>query len=104
MPCREGQQRDVASLLDGAGETALVRGANTGQTPRHNLAALGDKLLQEPDVAVWNGVDLLSTELAHLLAAEKLSAASGTTRAGAALAARAVWPWAIVARALARSG
>jgi hypothetical protein len=41
----ERQQSDIAGLLDGTRETALVRGADAGQTARHNLAALGDKLL-----------------------------------------------------------
>jgi hypothetical protein len=40
----ERQQSNIARLLDGAGEPALVRGADTGETPRHNLAAFGYKL------------------------------------------------------------
>ena len=93
MPGGKRQQGDVARLLDGAGQAALVRGANAGQPPGNNLAALGHKLLQQPHVAVRNRVDLLGAELADLLAAEELAASAGT--AGAA--ARA-------ARARARSG
>src|SRR5580658_1601431 len=48
------QQSDVACLLDGAGQAALVRGADAGQTARHNLAALGHKPLQQADVAIRN--------------------------------------------------
>ena len=54
VPGGKRQQRDVPRLLDGAGQTALVRGANAAQTPRHNLAALGHELLQQPHVAVRN--------------------------------------------------
>ena len=78
MPCGERQQSDIPGLLDGAGQAALVGGANAGQPPRHNLAALGHKPLQQPDIAVGDRVDLLGTELADLLAAKELSARAGT--------------------------
>jgi hypothetical protein len=68
------QQGDIPGLLDGAGQTALVRGANAGKTPRHDLAALSHKPLQQPDIAVRNRVNLLGAELADLLAAEEFSA------------------------------
>ena len=99
----EGQQGDVAGLLDGAGQAALVRGANAGQAARHNLAALGHKLLQQTHIAVGDRVDLLGAELADLLAAEELAAsarpagstgtASGTTTGSGAgsTAGRSVW-------------
>jgi len=80
----EGQQSDVAGLLDGAGEAALVRGADAGQAPGHDLAALGYELLEETYVPVGDGVDLLGAELADLLAAEKLAAAAGATGARSA--------------------
>ena len=89
MPRGKRQQGDVAGLLDGAGQSALVLGANAGEPPRHDLAALGHKSLQQPDIAVRNRIDLLGAELAHLLAAEKLAAATGTA-GGPACAARAV--------------
>ena len=73
------QQSNVAGLLDGAGQTALMRGANAGETPRNNFAALGHELLQQPDIAVRNRVDLIGAELADLLAAEELAAAAGPT-------------------------
>jgi hypothetical protein len=78
VPCGERQQGDVPGLLDGAGQAALVCSANAGEPPGYDLAALGHKPLQQPDVAVRDRVDLLSTELADLLAAEELSAAAGS--------------------------
>ena len=79
VPCGKRQQGDVAGLLDGAGQAALVRGANAGEPPGHNLAALGHKPLQQANIAVRDGVDLLGAELADLLAAEELAAAARTT-------------------------
>jgi hypothetical protein len=68
-----------------------VRCADAGQAARDDLAALGDKLLQEANLAVWDSVDLLGAELADLLAAEELASATtrtagagGTTAAGTA--------------------
>jgi hypothetical protein len=49
------------------------------KTARHDLAALGHKALQQANVAVRDGVDLLGAELADLLAAEELAAAARTT-------------------------
>ena len=40
VPCGKRQQGDVPGLLDGAGQTALVRGANTREPTRYDLAAL----------------------------------------------------------------
>jgi hypothetical protein len=87
VPRCERQQGDVPGLLDGAGQAALVRGANAGETPGHDLAALGHKALQQTDIAVRDRVNLLGAELADLLAAEELAASAGTaggTSAGAA--------------------
>jgi hypothetical protein len=72
------QQSDVASLLDGAGEPALMRGAHSGQAPGHDLAALSNELLQQAHIAVGNRVDLLGAELADFFAPEELAAAAGT--------------------------
>src|SRR5580698_9572745 len=83
VPRGERKQGDVAGLLDGAGQAALVRGANAGEPPGHDLAALGHKLLQQPHIAVRNRIDLLGTELADFLAAEELAAATRT----------AAWAW-----------
>jgi hypothetical protein len=77
---RKRQQGDVPSLLDGASETALVGGANARQTARDNLAALGYKPLQQTHIAVRDRIDLLSAELANLLAAKELAATAGTAR------------------------
>src|SRR4051812_31582278 len=84
--CSERQQGDVPGLLDGTRKAALMRGANAGQTTRHNLAALRDKALQQAHVAIRNRIDLLGAELAHLLAAEKLAAATRATARTAATA------------------
>jgi hypothetical protein len=77
VPCGKRQQGDIPGLLDGAGQTALVRGANASETPGHNLAALSHKALQQADIAVGNRIDLLGAELADLLAAEELAASAG---------------------------
>ena len=47
--------------------------ADPGQPARNDLAALGDKALQQANVAVGDGIDLLRAELADLLAAEELA-------------------------------
>jgi len=80
VPCCKRQQGDVPGLLNGAGEAALVLGADAGEPPGHDLAALGHKALQQPDIAVRDGIDLLGAELADLLAAEELAASAGTAR------------------------
>jgi hypothetical protein len=79
VPRGKWQQGDIPGLLDGAGKTALVLGADAGQTARHNLAALGHKTLQQPNIAVGNGIDFLGAELANLLAAEEFAASAGST-------------------------
>src|SRR5271165_7433742 len=87
LPAGERQQRDVARLLDGVGQAALVRRAHAGQPPRHDLARLSYKLAEQPHVLVVHRVDLLHAELANLLAAEELPSAfarpSGTARTSA---------------------
>jgi hypothetical protein len=79
VPCGKRQQGDVPGLLDGAGQATLVRGTNAGEPPRDDLAAFRYKPLQEPDIAVRDGVDLLGAEFTDLFAAEKLAAAAGST-------------------------
>jgi hypothetical protein len=76
---RKRQQGNVPSLLDGAGQAALVRGANPRQTARHDLSAFGHKPLQQTNIAVRDGVNLFRAEFAYLLAAKKLAASAGTT-------------------------
>jgi hypothetical protein len=80
---RERQQGDIASLLDSLREPPLMRGADAGETPGHDLAALCDKALEQPHIAIRDGVDFLGAELADLLAAEKLASA-GAARASSA--------------------
>src|ERR1700678_1327301 len=77
----EGEQGDVARLLDGEREAALMRGADAGETARDDLAALGHEPLQQAHVAVAEEVDLLGAELADLLAAEELASAGSAARA-----------------------
>jgi hypothetical protein len=79
VPCGKRQQGNVPSLLYGPGKAALVRGANTGEPTWNNLAALGHKTLQQTDVAVRDGVNLLRAKLADLFATEELSAAARPT-------------------------
>jgi hypothetical protein len=78
VPCGKRQQGDIPGLLDGTGQAALMGGANAGEPPGHDLAALGYKPLQQPDIAVGDRVNFLGTELADLLAAEELSAGAGS--------------------------
>jgi hypothetical protein len=88
---RKRQQGDVAGLLDCACQAALVGGAYASQTTGHNFAALGHKSLQQTNIPVGDGVDLLSAELADLFAAKEFAsafAASGSsgTRSGTSIA------------------
>jgi hypothetical protein len=88
VPCGKRQQGDVPGLLDGAGQAALVRGANAGEPPGHDFATLGDETLEQTYIAVRDRVDFLSAEFADLFAAEELAASAGPTggtSAGAAL-------------------
>jgi hypothetical protein len=87
VPRRKGQQSDIASLLDGTRQSALMGGADAGKTARHNLAPLRYKLLQQANVAIVDRIDLLDAEFANLLAAEEL--ASPTARPCGACAGRA---------------
>src|ERR1700691_2065737 len=75
----ERQEGDVARLLDGPRQTALVRRAHAGQAPRSDFAALRDELRQQAHVFVIDRFDLLDAELANLFAAEKLAAAFAWT-------------------------
>jgi hypothetical protein len=76
VPCCKRQQGDIPGLLDGAGQAALVLGADAGEPPGHDLAALSHEALQQPDIAVRDRVNLLGAELADLLAAEELAASA----------------------------
>jgi hypothetical protein len=76
----KGEQSNIARLLDGQAETTLVPCAHTRQAARDNLAALGDKALQQANIAVGDSVDLLGAKLANFLAPEELAAARTTGR------------------------
>jgi hypothetical protein len=89
IPRCKGQQGDVPRLLNGARESPLVCGADTGQAAGNNLAALRNELLQQAHIAIVDRIDLLHAKLADLLAPEELPSAGAagptwTTSAGAA--------------------
>src|SRR5579864_6505013 len=52
-----------------------MRRAHAGQAPRHDLAALGHELAQQPVVLVVDVFNFLGAELANFLAPEKLAPA-----------------------------
>ena len=54
--------------------------AHTGQATRNDLATLGNEALQQTNITVGDGVDLLSAELADLLAPEELASAGTAAR------------------------
>jgi hypothetical protein len=81
LSCREGQQGDVAGPFDRGCQAALVRGAYAGEAARHDLPALGHKLLQQPHVLIVDIVNLFDAELADLLAAKEFP--TGITRSPA---------------------
>src|SRR3954453_11938890 len=76
-----GNQRELTRALDGHLQLALMQRAGAGNPARLNLAALGQKRRQQPDVFVIDVVDLFRAELAHPAAAEE----STTRRIGPAL-------------------
>ena len=82
----EGEQRDVARLLDGKRDATLVASADTGQPARNDLAPLGNEALQQAHIAVADRIDLLGAELADLLAPEEFAAAWATRTACAGTA------------------
>jgi hypothetical protein len=71
-----------------------MRRADSGQAARHNLAALGDELAEQPVVLVVDVFDFLDAELTDLLAPEKLASAfartARTARTSTAAESRAV--------------
>src|ERR1700686_3920360 len=76
-----------------------MRRAHARQAPGHDLAALGDKLPEQPVIFVVDVGDLLGAELANFLAPEKLasafarrSAGSGTATAAAEAGTVSGWP------------
>jgi hypothetical protein len=87
VPSCEGQQSDVAGLLDGTRQPTLMGRADAGKAAGNYLAPLGDKLLQQAYIAIVDGIDFLDTEFANLLAAKEL--ASAAARAAGASSRRA---------------
>src|SRR5688572_18683135 len=67
-------QCERARALDGRLERALVFRAGSGNTPRLDLAALGDEGRQHLDVLVRDVIDLLDAELADAPAPEESAA------------------------------
>src|SRR5271170_1199864 len=101
----KGQQSNVARLLDGQAEATLMPCAHSGQTARNDLATLGNEALQQANVAIGDGVDLLGAELADLLAPEELAAAWTATRsAGGTWGARTGARAGVTSMAAARAG
>ena len=93
------QQSDVPRLLDRARQTSLMCRTHPSQSTWNDLAALRHKSLQQPHVAIWNCVDLLRAELAHLLATEKLAAPTRTAGPSTWARSRARSPRTLSARA-----
>src|SRR5208282_719225 len=87
---RKRQQRDIARLLDGPRQTALVRCAHARQASRSYLPALRYELGQQTHIFVIDRFDLLDAELANLLAPEELAAAF-TGTAGTSAGTRTTW-------------
>jgi hypothetical protein len=84
-----GQERYVASALDGFGQHALVRRARSTDTTRQDFAALRNKALKQLHVLVINEINLFPAEAADF-AAMHASASAATSASIAATVAVAV--------------
>src|SRR4030081_3521497 len=69
------EQRHVAAALDGGGHLALVAGAVPRDAARHDLAPLGDEVLELGGVLVVHLQGLVGAVPAHLAPAESAAAA-----------------------------
>src|ERR1039457_4948315 len=69
-----GQQGQLASTLDRAGDLTLMAPARPGDPPRADLALLGDELAQRRDVLVVDLLNLVTAVLAWLAPAASGSA------------------------------
>src|SRR5215471_10006122 len=67
----ERHERDHPCPVDGRRDLALVLGAVPRQAPRHQLAAIGDEVLEEAGVLVIDLEGLVRAELAHLAPADR---------------------------------
>jgi hypothetical protein len=75
------QQRNISRLLDGQGQTPLVRGANPGQPPWDDLPAFRHELGEQTNVLVIDGLNFLYAELANFLAAKIFASTFAAARA-----------------------
>ena len=64
------QEREEARALHRLGQLTLVERARAGDAARHDLAGLGDVVLQGREILVVDALDTVSGELAELLAAK----------------------------------
>src|SRR5690606_17114835 len=71
-----GQQGQEARALDGGRQLALIAGLGAGDARRHDLAGLGDEVLQQIDILVVDLFDLLGREAAELATLEQTAAAA----------------------------
>jgi hypothetical protein len=85
------QQRNIASLLDGPRQTALMRRAHAGQASRGDLATLGHELRQQTHVFVIDRFNLLDAELANFFAPEIFAATFARSARTATRGPRAAW-------------
>src|SRR5215471_7092090 len=67
----ERHERDHPRPIDGRRDLALMLGAVPRQTPRHQLAAIGDEVLEQAGVLVIDLEGLVRAELAHLAPADR---------------------------------
>src|ERR1700745_4096180 len=67
-------QRQIACALDCRRQLTLIAGLGAGNARRHDLAVLGDEVLQQFDILVIDLFDLLGAEAAKLAALEKAAA------------------------------
>ena len=87
----EGQQRDVASALDGFAEPALVARTDASHATREDFAALLHELRKDVGAFVVDEVHLLDAELADFFLAKVLALAAGPSAGTSARAARAAF-------------
>src|SRR5580704_7343424 len=68
---RERHERDHPRPVDRHGDGALMLGAVAGQATRHQLAAVGDEVLEQRGVLVVDLDRLVRAELALLASADR---------------------------------
>jgi hypothetical protein len=75
----ERQQGDLASLLHGTGNDALMFGARTGLAARANVAFISDVFPEKVGLFVIDGKGFICTELAEFGLGEKATFAAFAT-------------------------